>query len=118
MNVNPYQSAPRPFWQQYFILLVGDTFIVLAGALLLRDLRQVSNLYFWSSIIFLIVAVIPIVTEVGGSAKIVGKALKDGGKAREMLQEKQAIYNQGARTTYVFGLAGLTAFILSFITLL
>lgn len=118
MKVNPYQPAPRPFWHQYLILLGGDTLIVLAGALLLRDLRQVSNLYFWSSIIFFVIAVIPIVTEVGGSAKIVGKALKEGGKAREKLQEKQAIYDQGARTTYVYGLAGITAFILSFITLL
>ena len=70
------QAKPQqPFWQQYLMIIVIDTIIVFIGSLILGDLRQMSNLYFWSTLILFIIAAVPIFTEVGTSAKIAGKAL-------------------------------------------
>lgn len=115
--LNPDQFNTRPFWQQFLIILGIDTLFVLVVALILRDPGQISNLYFWSSIILLIIAVIPIFTEIGSSARIAGKAIRKGEKVGEQLKEKQPVFDRGARTTYVFGLAGLVTFILSFLLL-
>jgi hypothetical protein len=115
--LNPDQFNARPFWQQFLIILGIDTLIVLLITLLLRDSAQLSNLYFWSSIILFIIAVIPILTELGSSARIAGKAIRKGEKVGEQLKEKQPVFDRGARTTYAFGLAGLVTFILSFLLL-
>ena len=113
----PPKSAARrqrTFWQQLLIILGIDTVIVMLGALVFRDPDQISNFYFLSSIALFIVAAIPIATEIGGSAKIAGKAIKDGEKVNALLKEKQVIYEQKAQTTYLYGLAGLITFVLSF----
>ena len=112
------QSKQRPFWQQYILIMVIDTIIVFLGSLLLGDLRQMTNLYFWSTLILLIIAAIPILTEVGTSLKIRGKAIKDGEEVGSQLKEKQSSFDRGARITYLFGLAGLTTFLLAFVTLI
>jgi len=112
------QAKPqRPFWQQYLMIIVIDTIIVFIGSLILGDLRQMSNLYFWSTLILFIIAAVPIFTEVGTSAKIAGKALKDGEKVGSQLKEKQPAFDRGARITYLFGLAGFTTLILAFLAL-
>lgn len=108
---------PRPFWQRYLRVIGLDTLIVALGALLLRNISQISNLYFWSSIILFVIAVIPIVTEVGTSAKVTGKAIRDGQKIGNLLKDKQGDFDSGARTTYVYGLSGVTALVLSILTL-
>lgn len=112
------QSKPRPFWQQYLLIIGIDTLIVFLGSLLLGDLRQMTNLYFWSTLILLVIAAVPIFTEVGTSAKIAGKAIKDGEEVGSQLKEKQSSFDRGARITYLFGLAALTTFILAFVTLI
>lgn len=112
------QSKPRPFWQQYLLIIGIDTLIVFLGSLLLGDLRQMTNLYFWSTLILLVIAAVPILTEVGTSAKIAGKAIKDGEEVGSQLKEKQSSFDRGARITYLFGLAALTTFILAFVTLI
>jgi len=100
------------------LLILGvDTVIVFIGSLIFGNLRQMSNLFFWSTLIFFIIAAIPVFTEVGTSAKIAGKALKDGGKVGTQLKEKQPAFDRGARITYLFGLAGITTFILAFLAL-
>jgi hypothetical protein len=109
-------AKPRPFWQQVLIVLGIDTLIVVLGAFVLRDPGQISNLYFLSSIVLFFVAAIPIASEIGSSAKIAGKAIKGGEKVNDLLRDKQVIYQQNARITYVFGLAGLVALSLSFLT--
>lgn len=88
--------------------------LVVLGALILGDINQISNFYFISSVILLVIAAIPIVSEFGSSAKIAGKAIKNGQKVNTMLKEKQAIYQREAQVTYVYGAAGLITFILSF----
>ena len=112
------QSKPGPFWQQYLLIIGIDTLIVFLGSLLLGDLRQMTNLYFWSTLILLVIAAVPIFTEVGTSAKIAGKAIKDGEEVGSQLKEKQSSFDRGARITYLFGLAALTTFILAFVTLI
>lgn len=112
------QSKPRPFLQQYLLIIGIDTLIVFLGSLLLGDLRQMTNLYFWSTLILLVIAAVPILTEVGTSAKIAGKAIKDGEEVGSQLKEKQSSFDRGARITYLFGLAALTTFILAFVTLI
>ena len=64
-----------------------------------------------------IIAAIPIFFEVGSSAKIIGKSLKEGDEAGSQMKDKQKTFDQGARITYLFGLSGITTFILAFLTL-
>lgn len=119
MNVKPdfEQAKPRPFWQQYLIIIGVDTIIVVVGALLLGDLRQITNLYFYSTIVLLIIAAIPIFGEIGSSAKIVGKSIKDGEDSGPRFKEKQPQFDRGARKTYLYGLAALTTLILAVVSL-
>jgi multisubunit Na+/H+ antiporter MnhE subunit len=114
--INPQKT--RPFWGQVLKILGIDTLLVVLGALILGDIYQISNFYFISSAILLIIAAIPIVSEVGSNAKIAGKAIKNGQKVNPMLKEKQAIYQRDAQITYLYGAAGVITFILSFVTTL
>jgi hypothetical protein len=110
-------GVPRPFWQRYLLVIGVDSLIVALGALLFRNLSQISNLYFWSSIFLFIIAVIPIFTEAGTSAKATGKALREGQKVGNLLKEKQGDFDKGAQITYLYGLSGFTALLLSILTL-
>ena len=116
-NPLPVETAPRPFWQRLFIILGIDTLIVLAAALLFQNLAQISNFYFLSSIVLFVVAVIPIFTEIGGSAKIAGRAIRKGVDVSEQLKEKQKVYQVSAKTTYLFGVAGMITLLLSILFL-
>ncbi len=109
--------TPRPFWQRLVMIIGIDIFVVVVAALLMGNLHQVTNLFFLSSIVLFVIAVIPIATEIGSSAKIVGKALKDSQKVGSQLKEKQPEFDRGTRMTYLFGLAGMIAFILSILTI-
>jgi len=110
-------TQPRPFWQQFLIILGIVTLTVLIMCLLMQDLGQISNLYFWSSILLFGIAAIPIFTEVGTSAKITGQAVRKGEKAGPLLAGKKAEFDRGARTTYLFGLSGLVTMVLSILTI-
>ncbi len=117
-NKNILQSKPpRPFWLLYLVIIGIDTVLVIVGSFILGNLRQMSNLYFWSTLIFLIIAAIPVFTELGTSAKIVGKSIKDGKQVGSQIKEKQSTFDRGARITYLFGLAGITTFVLAILTL-
>ena len=119
MNKPPYirTTQPRPFWQAFLIVLGIDTLIVLSVASVFHDFRQISNFYFLSSIVLFIIAAIPVFSEVGSTAKITSRALKDNKKAAPLLKEKKPVFDRGARTTYVYGLAGLVTFLLSMLLL-
>ena len=111
------EQSQHPYWQQYLMVMGIVTIIVVVGSLLLGNIRQISNLYFWSTLILFIIAAVPIFTEVGTSAKIAGKALKDGEKVGDQLKEKKTAFDRGARITYLFGLSGITTFVLAILTL-
>lgn len=113
------QDSPknRPFWQRYLILIAIDSLVVfgLAGPLLLLGgTNQISNFYFISSGVFFTAAVIPIFTEMGGNVRLAGKALK-GEEAEELAKVQAEKSKSGARKTYLYGLAGLTTFILALV---
>jgi len=111
------EQLEKPFWQLYLILLLLDTVLVLIASLLLGDIRQMSNLYFLSTMIMFIIAVIPIFFEIGSSAKLIGRSLKDGEEVGDEMKNKRKTFDRGARITYLFGLTGITTFILAFLTL-
>lgn len=112
-----FEQLERPFWQLYLALLVIISVLVFIGALLLGTLRQMSNLFFWSTLLMFMIAAFPIFFEIGASAKIAGKAIKDGEKIGSQLKEKQKTFDRGARITYLFGLLGITTFILAVLAL-
>ena len=112
-----YELSQRPFWQQYLSLIVAVTGIVFIGSLLLGNLLQMSNLYFLITLIFFIIAAIPVFSEVGTSIKIAGKAFKDGERVGNKIKDKQPAFDRGARITYLFGLSGITTFILAILAL-
>ena len=111
------EQLEKPFWQLYLIFLLLDTALVVFVSLLLGDIRQMSNLYFLSTMIMFIIAVIPIFFEIGSSAKLIGRSLKDGEEVGDEMKNKRKTFDRGARITYLFGLTGLTTFILAFLTL-
>jgi hypothetical protein len=107
----------RPFWLSVLIVLAVTS---AAGyALSLITGITLSNLYFVTGILFLIVAVVPIFTEVGGNARTSLKARREGKAVREAIQEQQVSgrYSRGTRITFQYGIAGFICFILAVATL-
>lgn len=111
------EQLEKPFWQLYLLILLIVTALVVIGALLLGDIRQMSNLFFWSTLIMFIIAAIPIFFEIGSSAKIIGRSLKEGEEIGDQMRNKKQTFDRGARITYLFGLTGISTFILAFLTL-
>ena len=64
-----------------------------------------------------IFAAIPIFFEIGSSAKIIGRSLKEGEEIGDKMKNKKQTFDRGARITYLFGLSGISTFILAFLTL-
>ena len=117
-NRKTMETQPkRPFWQQYLMVIGIVTIIALIGSLILGNIRQMTNLYFYSTLILFIIAAVPVFTEVGSSAKIAAKALIDRESVGPQLKEKKPAFDRGARITYLFGLSGITTFILAILTL-
>jgi hypothetical protein len=114
-NRNPVRS--RPLWLSALILLVGASLACFVLSLITTI--SLSNLYFLTGVLFLIVATVPIFTEVGGNARTGLQARREGKRIREALQAQQASgrYSQGTRTTFLFGVSGFICFILAVATL-
>ena len=106
----------RPFWQQYLIVLGVNIGLVLVLGLF-AGFHQLSNLFFLSTILLLIVAVVPIFGEFGSSGKVIREMQKKGVSVTDeeanRLKEQLDKNRRGTRTTFVFGLAAITAFILA-----
>jgi hypothetical protein len=105
-----------PRWLQTLIVLVISSALVFLIALLLGDVRYVSNLYFYATIILFMIAIIPIFFEIISSARIASKAVKKNEEVSDVLKEKQKVYEKRAKITYVFGFSGILTFLLSVIT--
>lgn len=117
MKVFTELQEERPFWVRYLLLLAVDSLIVLilSGVIyLLGGSNQISNLYFLSALVFFVIAVVPVFSDMGGNIRVAGKTLK--GEDTEELAKKHASKSQmGARTTYLYGLVGITVLVLSII---
>lgn len=115
MRVIAELQKERPFWQRYLLIVGIDSLIVLALSGIIYALggsNQISNLYFISSLVFFVIAVIPIFSDMSGNIRVAGKTLK-GEDTQEMAQKHASKSEMGARTTYLYGLAGITVLLLS-----
>ncbi len=109
-------SRPRPpFWLAYLRLMGIDSLIVFVLALLLGGLQQVSNLYFWSTVVLLFIAAMPMFSEIGGSMRTVYR-LSKGEKMADLMHAQEEAAQKGWRVTALYGLGGMSAFILSILT--
>jgi hypothetical protein len=117
MKPNRNAASSRPFWLNALILLAGAS--LACYVLSLVTSISLSNLYFLTGFLFLVVAAVPIFTEVGGNARTGLQARREGKQIREALQAQQASgrYSQGTRTTFLFGVSGFICFILAVATL-
>jgi len=107
----------RPFWQKYLIIIAVDSlivFLISAIILLAGGNNQISNLYFLSSAVLFVVAAIPVFTEMGGNLRLAGKALK-GDDAEKLMQAHAERSRMGTRNTFLYGLAGITTFVLALV---
>lgn len=117
MRVITELQKERPFWARYLLILAVDSLIVfgLSGLIyLLGGSNQISNLYFLSSLVFFVIAVVPVFSDMSGSMKVAGKTLK-GDDTEDLAKQQASKSEQGARTTYLYGLVGITVLILSII---
>lgn len=115
MKTDP--KPPRPFWLDLAILVAG---ISLVGLLLSAiDVAPLSNTYFITAVVCLVVAVVPIFTEIGGNTRTSLQARREGKPARDAIREleKSGKYSRGTRITFLFGLAGFMCFVLAILTL-
>lgn len=104
----------RPFWQQYLFLIGIDTLIVLTAKLIFGGVQIASDLYFISSGIFILIAILPIFTEIGSNVRAASQLAK-GQDIKEINRLQEENLRFGTRITYLFGLVGLTAFLLALI---
>lgn len=107
----------RPFWLDAILLLAGASLVCYVLSILTRI--SLSNYYFLAGVLFLVVAVVPIFSEVGGNARTGLQARREGKQVRDAIREQQdsGRYNEGTRTTFLFGISGFVCFILAVATL-
>ena len=105
-----------PKWKLVLIILILSSLLVFITSLALGNIRYVSNLYFYCTLLLFIIAVIPIVLEIASSARIASKAIRKDQQVSEILKEKQKTFERRANVTYAFGISGIGTFLLSIIT--
>lgn len=103
-------------WKLVVIILILSSALVIIASLALGNIRYVSNLFFYCTLLLFIIAVIPIVLEIANSAKIASKAIRKDQQVSEILKEKQKTFERRANVTYAFGISGIGTFLLSIIT--
>lgn len=108
---------PLPFGLSVLGLVLGPGALGLLLTLFTGIL--ISNVFFIAAILYLLVAVVPIFTEVGGNARAGLQARREGKAARDVIAgfEKAGKYSSGTRITFIFGLSGLLCFVLAVLTL-
>ncbi|RMF50268.1 MAG: hypothetical protein D6755_01395 [Anaerolineae bacterium] len=113
MDTNTHSHPP--FWVAYLRIMGIDTLIVFALAWLLGGLQQVSNLYFWSTAVLFLIAAFPVFGEMGGSVRTVYR-LSKGEKMADLKHAQEAAAQKGWRITALYGLSGVSTFVLSVLT--
>jgi len=112
-----FLEPPRPFWLDLLLLLVTTSLVGLILTLVSSVL--LSNVYFLAGIAFLLIAIVPIFSEMGGNARAGRQARKEGKHPFEVIKEneKSGKYSRGSRITFLFGLSGFLCFALAILTL-
>lgn len=112
-----FLSTPRPFWLNLLLIVGGVTLIGFIWYVFVPNIGVLSNTYFLGAFFLWIAALVPAFGEMSGNVKIRSEARKAGKDAKPMIQAAEEKYQQGGRTTFLFGLAGFICFILAFVTL-
>ncbi|MEW6716015.1 MAG: hypothetical protein AB1345_00700 [Chloroflexota bacterium] len=110
-------KPPRPFWLRLLIILGVNSLVVVLIALVLGDFNILSNLYFISSAVFLVIAVVPAFSELGSNIRLAGRAISQGQKLAPLLKAREAQYQHGAQQTYLYSAAAIITFLLSLVIL-
>ncbi len=110
MDAQP--RKPLPFWLDYLKVMGIDVAIVLLAGLLFGT-PYFSNGFFLSSIVLMVIAVIPIFSDVGTSGTAIRKAKFESKPIQQRSAERAAKDLQNWRKTLLYGLAGFTAFLLA-----
>ena len=117
MTQKPGSKTPRPFWLNLLLLLGGTA----AAGYLLALLMSISlsNIFFITGAVYLLISAFPIFTEMGGNARTSLKARREGRKVSDAIreQEESGRYSQGTRITFLFGISGMICFVLAILTL-
>jgi hypothetical protein len=114
MSVKPTKT--RPFWQEFLIVLgIASSIIVFFS--LVFGFSQLSNFFFYGTIVLLIISIIPMFSDFGTRRKALREVKKQGKFVKiEISDDHLEKVRRGYRITYIYGLTALLTFILSILT--
>ena len=75
----------------------------------------ISNFLFLSAFVLLVIAALPIVSEVGSGVALLGQAALEHKSLGALLAGERQKRERGARRTFLYGLAGILSFLLAFV---
>ncbi len=111
MSVKPIKT--RPFWQEFLIVL-GITSSIVVFLSFVFGFSQLSNFFFYGTIVLLIISIIPMFSDFGTSRKALRAVKKQGKFVKiEIGDDHLEKVRRGNRITYLYGLNSLLTFILS-----
>ena len=114
--MNPNAPPPRPFWQE-FLRVFGIVTVAVLLLSLIFGWHQVSNFFFISTIVLLIIAIIPVFGDVGSSAKVIREMKKKGVPVKDEDVAALSQHRQNTRNTYLYGLLAFLTFVISILTI-
>lgn len=114
MSVIPIKA--RPFWQELLIVLgIASSIVVFLS--LIFGFSQLSNFFFYGTIVLLIISIIPMFSDFGTSRKALREVKKQGKFVEiEISDDHLEKVRRGNRITFVYGLSAILTFILSILT--
>lgn len=114
MSVIPIKA--RPFWQELLIVL-GIVSSIVVFLSLIFGFSQLSNFFFYGTIVLLIISIIPMFSDFGTSRKALREVKKQGKFVEiEISDDHLEKVRRGNRITFVYGLSAILTFILSILT--
>lgn len=106
----------RPFWQEFLIVL-GITSSIVVFLSLIFGFSQLSNFFFYGTIVLLIISIIPMFSDFGTRRKALREVKKQGKFVKiEISDDHLEKERRGYRITFVYGLSAILTFILSILT--
>ncbi len=114
MSVKPIKA--RPFWQEFLIVL-GMTSSIVVFLSLIFGFSQLSNFFFYGTIVLLIISIFPMFSDFGTRRKALREVKKQGKFVKiEISDDHLEKVRRGYRITFVYGLSAILTFILSILT--
>jgi len=114
MSVKPIKA--RPFWQE-FLIVMGITSSIVVFLSLIFGFSQLSNFFFYGTIVLLIISIIPMFSDFGTRRKALREVKKQGKFVKiDFSDDHLEKVRRGNRITFVYGLSAILTFILSILT--